>query len=146
MIAFEQQAAVLWMGDSRLYRLRKQQFEQLTVDHSRVQDLVNIGAIESAEAEDHPMANIITRAVGAKEQMQIESTFFDIQPDDSFLLCSDGLYREVTEIDLGVQLRHKNCQESCAEMIEMALQNECRDNVTALVINAIACDETVLSV
>ena len=143
-IVHEQRGAVLWMGDSRLYRLRNGELKQLTRDHSRVQELVDLGVIEEKDAEAHPMANVITRAIGASEPVNIEIEHFDINSGDSFLLCSDGLYREIDDSEIHTSFARGDCNSICESLIDMLLKGECRDNATAIVIKAIACEETVL--
>ena len=143
-IAHEQRGVVLWMGDSRFYRLRNGELKQLTKDHSRVQELVDLGVIEEKDAEAHPMANVITRAIGASEPINIDSKFFDIIPGDSFLLCSDGLYRELSDSEIITSFTQKNCSNICESLIKILLNGECRDNATVVVIKAIASEEKVL--
>ncbi len=143
-IAYEDQGSAIWMGDSRLYRLRDNVLEQLTEDHSRVQELINTGAIEPSSAESHPLANIITRAIGASENLKADRIDFEIQANDTFLLCSDGLYREIQSAEMATLMNLNNCQEICSALINFALQGDCKDNATALIIKAIPCDETVI--
>ncbi|MEO0762908.1 MAG: PP2C family serine/threonine-protein phosphatase, partial [Pseudomonadota bacterium] len=85
--------ACLWVGDSRLYRLRDGQVAMLSHDHSLVAELVEAGHITWAEAERHPKANAITRAVGVGEAPEIDKRRGNALPGDRFLLCSDGLSR-----------------------------------------------------
>ena len=143
-IAHGNQGAVLWMGDSRLYRMREGELKQLTKDHSRVQELIDQRVIEEKDAEAHPMANVITRAIGASEPVNIEVEHFEIKSGDSYLLCSDGLYREIDDSEILTSLVQENCKSICESLIEMLLKGECRDNATAIVIKAITSEETVL--
>jgi serine/threonine protein phosphatase PrpC len=134
--------AVLWAGDSRLYRLHEQILELLTTDHSHVQELVDIGVLQAEEAENHPSSNIITRAIGALSDLVIEEKWFDIEEGDTFLLCSDGLYRELSETEIVSVLKKKH--NACNELVELALKNECRDNVTVIVVNTLVMEKTIL--
>ncbi|AKF06612.1 serine/threonine phosphatase PrpC, regulation of stationary phase [Sandaracinus amylolyticus] len=121
------------VGDSRVYQVRHGQVTRLTEDHTLVAWQVKQGIISAAEAERSPHKNVITRAVGSRDYVQVDTHVVDIQPGDSFLLCSDGLhgYLEDHEIpaivDLGpaVATRH---------FIELANKRGGRDNITALVI------------
>jgi serine/threonine protein phosphatase PrpC len=80
------------VGDSRLYRRRKENLQLLTVDHSQVMEMVKQGVLSIAEARRHEDKNVILRAVGTQPAVEIEmSGFFEVKPDDEFLLCSDGL-------------------------------------------------------
>jgi serine/threonine-protein phosphatase Stp1 len=80
-----------WAGDSRLYLLRAESFERLTRDHSEVQVLLDYGLISADEARWHPRGNIVTRAVGAEDVLQLQELKGEVQPGDAFLLCTDGL-------------------------------------------------------
>ncbi len=84
---------LLWAGDSRAYRARDGGIEQLSRDHSLVQELVDSGALPRAMADRHPQAHVITRALGAMPGAVIERRAIDVRPGDLFLLCSDGLTR-----------------------------------------------------
>ncbi|HHM05131.1 MAG TPA: serine/threonine-protein phosphatase [Gammaproteobacteria bacterium] len=127
--------AILWAGDSRLYRLRHGQLAQLSEDHSQVQDLVKQGMILEEDAAAHPAANVITRAVGAADRLCLDVDVFQVQPGDIFLLCSDGLYREVGETELPTLLAQPPAQ-AAAACVQAALARGGRDNITAVVVQA----------
>lgn len=124
--------AFLWAGDSRGYLLRDGVLYRLTADHSVVQELIASGAITPAEAEAHPQGNVITRALGAGgPDLLIDKTLGAAQPDDRFLLCSDGLYKalgpgEMAEIMVGDG-------DVAQRLVAAALARRARDNVTAVV-------------
>ena len=103
--------ALVWVGDSRIYRRRDHVVEQLTRDHSHVQDLVEQGVILESEAESHPMANVITRAVGISEPLELDTKLINVRADDQFLLCSDGLSRLVTNDELESMMANKDSEE-----------------------------------
>lgn len=124
----------LWAGDSRLYRVRNHQLTQLTRDHSHVQDLIEMGAIEPEEADHHPHSNVITRAVGVEEESFIDINVFNTQIGDTFLLCSDGLYNTVSQDDLVRMLSAQDPRESTEELIRASLANGAPDNVSVVVI------------
>lgn len=126
-------AGVLWAGDSRAYRLRDGRLEQLTRDHSRVQDLVDRGRLDPEQAESHPQANLITRAVGVSDTLELDFKLVDLADDDRFLLCSDGLSRYVGPERMAAALRRLYPRESCSELLEAALAAPARDNVTVVV-------------
>lgn len=94
-IACDRHGVVLWSGDSRFYRSRGGKLEQITRDHNPMSDLLDVGEITEAEAlkED---TNVITWAVGGHGSLCLDIVVFDIEPGDLFLLCSDGLYRELS--------------------------------------------------
>lgn len=124
--------AIVWAGDSRIYRRRDNQITQLTRDHSHVQDLVEQGVILESEAESHPMANVITRAVGISEPLELESRWIDVRPADQFLLCSDGLSRLVTNEELQSMMANKDSEEVTQSLLHTALVRGARDNVTLI--------------
>jgi len=124
--------AIVWAGDSRIYRRRDNQITQLTRDHSHVQDLVEQGVILESEAESHPMANVITRAVGISEPLELESQWIDVRADDQFLLCSDGLSRLVTNEELQSMMANKDSEEVTQSLLHTALVRGARDNVTLI--------------
>ncbi|MCP4491346.1 MAG: serine/threonine-protein phosphatase [Gammaproteobacteria bacterium] len=86
---------VFWAGDSRLYRYRSKQFERLTDDHSYVEELVRMGKIEPKDAESHPAANVVLKAVGIDDDLCMDFDYFEILDDDIFIICSDGLYKDL---------------------------------------------------
>ena len=101
MLARNDHFACLWAGDSRAYLLRDGRLQQITRDHSLVQELVDSGAIRAEEAEGHPRANVITRAVGAElDDFALDKVSGRLQPGDRFLLCSDGLCKTLPEGEL----------------------------------------------
>ncbi|MGH9335018.1 MAG: Stp1/IreP family PP2C-type Ser/Thr phosphatase [Vicinamibacteria bacterium] len=121
-------------GDSRAYRLRKDEFQQITVDDSWVQAAVDEGVLLPEEAESHPMKNIITKAIGAKENIDITVEEYSLENDDLFLLCSDGLHGMVPELRLCeiVKASNGSLEQLVRQLIETANQNGGKDNVTAL--------------
>jgi protein phosphatase len=134
LLAYDNHAVVVWAGDSRAYRYRHAELEQLTQDHSQVQELVTQGRITPEQAVHYPGSNIITRAVGVADELRLDSEMFEVQEGDLFLLCSDGLYNEVSEEEIREALAVGDCKYSCDLLIERALARGARDNVTVVVI------------
>lgn len=141
LLTFSRQAAFLWAGDSRAYRLRGDELRQLTRDHSEIEELIAAGQVTRETAEDHPSANVITRAVGA---LSAEETFeigiTDLRPGDRYLLCSDGLYRVVSDEEMRRHLAALPPEEVCHRLIELALARQCSDNVTVISVEFAAPD------
>ena len=136
LLVRENRFACSWAGDSRLYRLRQGIFEQITRDHSEVQNLIDYGIINKAESENHPSANIITRAVGAMEGWELDTVQGDILPGDKLLLCSDGLYRELTEREMAQSMQFGGQPEGIvANLLSLALTRPAKDNITAIAIS-----------
>lgn len=124
----------MWAGDSRLYRLRDNRLEQISEDHSQINEMIARGLLRREEARNHPASNVITRAVGAMETLYLDMTLFELRPGDIYLLCSDGLYGAVPQ-DMIVQRLQEPSVDQCAQhLIDDALHNGARDNVTVVAI------------
>ena len=131
------------IGDSRVYQYFKGALTQLTVDHSVVQHLLDTGAITAEEAEIHPHANVITRAVGFNEQPAPDYTQLAVVAGQRLLLCSDGLTKELTEV--GIQhflATAESAEEAAHQLVQRALDNAGRDNVTVIVIDVHAVGDS----
>jgi len=126
------EAAVVWAGDSRIYRLRNGVAEQITRDHSHVQELVDQHLIRPEEAESHPMANVITRAIGIEEPLETEALLVDVMEGDRFLLCSDGLTRLLSLEEIQNLMHTQEMDEATHTMIHTALIRGAPDNVTVV--------------
>jgi len=139
MLARNDFFACLWAGDSRAYLLRDGVLQQITRDHSLVQELVESGVIRPEEAEHHPRANVITRAVGAElDDFLLDKVSGRIQLGDRFLLCSDGLCKTVPEHELAALLGEKGGPPPPDTLIAAALALNASDNVTAVMVEAAA--------
>ena len=126
----------LWAGDSRLYRLREGKLEPISRDHSYVQELVDSHLLNEAEAKVHPMANIVTRAVGVQDDLELEETRFVVLPGDSFLLCSDGLNKTAEDHELCEVLGHEDPYQVVRSLVHLGLTRGAPDNITAVVVKA----------
>ena len=93
--------------------------------------------VDPAEAETHPSGNVITRAVGGSEELALDSVRVDIAGGDRFLLCSDGLYKELDEAEIGERLAQGTASEACTALVDTALARGSRDNVTVVVVQFI---------
>jgi protein phosphatase len=123
------------VGDSRAYRIAKDGIVRITKDHSLVQEMVDSGQLTPAQARRHPHRNIITRAVGSEAFVTCDVFELPIREGDSFLLCSDGLSNAVEEAELHrLVLASEDPENACRSLIHRALENNARDNVTAIVI------------
>ncbi len=133
---------VLNIGDSRVYLARDDRLVQVTTDHSVVQELISSGKISPEEADGHPYSNVITRAVGASELIPPDYVAVDLQGGDRLVICSDGLTKELTDYGILHFLR-ENADPGAAvdAMMEAALENGGRDNVTLIVVRVDAVDD-----
>ncbi|MSP00691.1 MAG: serine/threonine-protein phosphatase [Acetobacteraceae bacterium] len=126
--------ACLWAGDSRAYMLRDGEMRQITKDHSLVQELVDNGTIKAEDAENHPHANVITRAIGADIDLVLDKVSGRLQQGDKFLLCSDGLCKTVPFLQMAEILQANNGVPPPQTFIAAALALSVTDNVTAVTI------------
>ena len=124
----------LWAGDSRAYLYGDGILELVSQDHSHVQELVDQGLLLREDAHAHPEANIITRAVGASEPLFLDMEVMELQAGDRVLLCSDGLYRELSDEEIAAGMVAGNCADACRDLVELALQRGGRDNVSAVIV------------
>lgn len=132
MLARDDVGVVLWAGDSRLYRLRGGRLEQVTRDHNPVSDLLDSGAVSEQDvlAAD---TNIITRAVGGQANLSLDVAVFDVVDDDTLLLCSDGLYREIDEKALSQALNGESLEEVAGSLLTQCLAGAAKDNVSLVI-------------
>jgi serine/threonine protein phosphatase Stp1 len=131
--------ACLWAGDSRAYLLRDGILQQITRDHSLVQELVDAGEINEADAEGHPRANIITRAVGDQaESVELDKVIGSVADGDRFLLCSDGLSKVLDDNTILGLLAASPVEETAEKLVDATLDRNATDNVTAVVMQVVA--------
>jgi len=133
---YDNRLAVAHIGDSRMYRLRDDVFEAITRDHSLLQEQIDGGLISKEEARTSKNKNLVTRAVGVDEVVEVEVHIHEVQVGDVYVLCSDGLNDMVEDADIGDALRAlaSNLNLAAAQLIEMANDNGGRDNVSVIVI------------
>ena len=132
--------ACVWVGDSRIYRLRDGLIEQLTRDHSEVQELVDAGVLSAEDAKHHPRGNVVTRAVGAEEEVKPDIVADLLVPGDIFLLCSDGVSKVLDDDEIGALLRPGAPEDSIAGLIEAVLTRGAPDNTTAVVVECLGAE------
>jgi protein phosphatase len=126
----------LWAGDSRIYLYRAGRLRQLTRDHNHL-EAARLRHISSADDTlELPRSNLITRALGAQDTIRIDKVTVELLDGDTFLLCTDGLSNEVTELSIEQALLPGICSLACDALIAMALEREARDNITAVVVRA----------
>jgi len=137
----------LWVahtGDSRLYRLRGGQLEQLTRDHSFSQELLDAGMVTEEEARLLPAKNLVTRALGASAEVDPEVRDYPLQAGDLVMMCSDGLTEMISFAEIGAQLSSHNgdVQEVARRLVDMANEAGGRDNVSVVVVGVQEALET----
>jgi serine/threonine protein phosphatase PrpC len=133
LVVTQDRFGCFWAGDSRAYRIRDGEIAQLTRDHSLVQGLVDAGMLDPAEAEDHPNANVVTRAVGASETLEVDTSTGDARAGDIFLLASDGLTRVVTEDEIYSELSAP-IEAAADNLLQTVLSRGAPDNVSLILV------------
>lgn len=128
----------LWAGDSRLYLLRNNYLQQISRDHSHVQELIDQGSITEEDALNHPDGNVITRAVGTSHEFYVDVTAFNVQVGDTFLLCSDGLYNAVDEYDIEHHMKSHDTDDAVKQLIVKSLENGAPDNVSVVMVKSVS--------
>jgi len=137
LIAAERQVRILNVGDSRGYRMRKGELQQITEDHSLVEEQVRMGKMNPAEALRSPLRNVITRALGTQSQVTPDVFAMEAEPGDVYLLCSDGLTREISDRLIESLLRlDLPLDELCARLVSAANKAGGHDNITCLLVRA----------
>lgn len=130
--------SVAHVGDSRVYLIRGNQLSRITNDHSWVFEQVQAGMLSEAEAEKHPLRNVITRALGGALQVTPDAQEIEIQSGDVFLLCSDGLTGMVPEEEiLRIVSNHADLEDACQQLIDIANERGGLDNVTAVLVKTV---------
>ena len=137
--------SVLWMsdnfvyighvGDSRVYLLRDGEFKQMTLDHSLVEQLVREGVLTEEEAQNHPMRNIITRAIGTDESVEVDVVVEERRKGDLWLACSDGLHGLVDDRQMRDALRQYAPEKAADVLLKAALDAGGRDTVTLVIVH-----------
>ena len=126
------------VGDSRVYFIHHEEIHQITEDHTYVNDLVRMGAITKEEAEHHYKKNVITRAIGANAYNNPDCYNIFVEPDDKILLCSDGLYDELSDHEMMEILNEDHDMQACAErLVSCANENGGNDNISVICIDMV---------
>ena len=136
---YDNRMTVGHIGDSRLYRLRKDTFEQITRDHSLLQEQIDSGMISKEQARFSQNKNLVTRALGIDPSVEAEINDHPTRPGDVFLFCSDGLNDMVTDEDMGMTLQalSTNLKLAAQQLVRMANDNGGRDNVSVILVRIV---------
>ncbi len=118
------------VGDSRAYLVRKEAIEQITEDHSLVAEMISDGSITAEQAETHPYRNVILRSIGAHENVKVDLFFRRLEPNDIFILCSDGLTRHVNKDELADIIRRYPPAEAARQLVKLSNERGGYDNIT----------------
>jgi serine/threonine protein phosphatase PrpC len=143
LMAYQRELVVFWAGDSRAYMLRNGRLKPITRDHTQVEELVEQGFLLREDADNHPSSNVVTRAVGAMDYLFVEFGNQTIEEGDTYLLCSDGLTKEMQNGEIEQVLSQAgSAEEACRQLLDITLERGSRDNVTIIVIRALPLTET----
>ena len=127
------EAFIAHVGDSRVYLVRQGTIMQMTTDHTLVEEMVQKGIITAREARYHPRRNIITRALGTEDRVEVDTMQMNVRPGDAFFLCSDGLSNFVAEREiLACAVDGRDWQAKLEHLLSVALENGGSDNITAM--------------
>lgn len=132
----EGRAACVWAGDSRCYLWRAQRLYQLSRDHSLSRLLMDEQRMPVRQAQAHPDAKALTRAIGARQPLKLEVLELGVHPGDVFLLCSDGLYHGLSHDELGRALSAGAPQHAVDRLFATVLRGAARDDLTAVVVHS----------
>lgn len=133
---YDNKMMVAHIGDSRMYRMRGEEFGQVTKDHSLLQEQIDAGMLTKEQAKQSSNKNLVTRALGIDPAVETEIHEYDTQPGDVYLLCSDGLSDMVSDEDIGMALQAlgANLNLAAQQLVQMANDNGGRDNISVILI------------
>jgi serine/threonine protein phosphatase PrpC len=132
LYAKQQHCLVIWSGDSRIYLYRRGKLKLLTRDHNNEAQLLTEG-FSSEQIKDHPYAQILTHAIGGESEVYLDAQIQEIRNEDIFLLCSDGLNKEVTDDEIEKMLAQMPYQQAVDSLMDLSLQRGGRDNITIVI-------------
>jgi protein phosphatase len=136
LLASGRHCACLWAGDSRIYLYRAGRLRALTRDHSQAEEARSQRPPNCDDTLHRPPSNVITRALGAADTLELDRSTVEVIDGDIFLLCSDGLSNEVSAVAMEQALLPGNCRQASQALIDLALQRGGHDNITAVVVRA----------
>lgn len=144
LLAYGEHYACVWAGDSRLYLLRDNQISRISRDHSPVQEMIDNQVLSEEEARQCPQSNVVSRAIGAEDDVELDEVHERIYLGDIFLLCSDGLTKVIADQEITVHLQQSGPAAASRSLLELALQRGAHDNVTAVVVWPVPIDDQTL--
>jgi serine/threonine protein phosphatase PrpC len=138
LLVYEDHFACVWSGDSRIYRVRGGAIAQLSRDHTEVRDLMDRGLLTAEEARTWPRKNVITRAIGVREEPELELEHGTLEPGDLFVICSDGLTGHVEDAEILERAAAAGSQAVSDALVALTLERGASDNVTVVVVRYLA--------
>ena len=134
LLAMDGRFACLWSGDSRVYLVRNAAISQISRDHTEVQELLDSGVISAAEAQNWPRRNVITRAIGVNDDIDIAFQQGETLAGDVFILSTDGLTAHVSDAEIAAAVLSAAPQAACEKLLSMVLERGGTDNVTIVLV------------
>ncbi len=134
-------AYVAHIGDSRVYLIRENTIRQLTADHSTVGEMTRLGLLSAEEARQHPFRHVVNRTLGAEPLVRPDLQRVPVQPGDTVVLCSDGLWSELEDAEIAAAVARHDAHEACAALCALVLGREATDNLTVIVARVHEVDE-----
>jgi protein phosphatase len=134
LLAYDQHFACVWAGDSRVYMVRNGDIQQISRDHTEVQELIAEGVLNAAQAKSWPRRNVVTHAIGVDDDPELEMRNGVLEEDDAFIVCSDGLTAHIEDQEIRDCVVEGSSQAACDRLIEMTLERGAHDNVTVIVV------------
>jgi len=134
LLAMDGRFACLWSGDSRVYLVRDGAISQISRDHTEVQELLDSGVISAAEAQNWPRRNVITRAIGVNDDIDIDFQQGETLAGDIFILSTDGLTAHVSDAEIAAAALSAAPQAACEKLLSMVLERGGTDNVTIVLV------------
>jgi protein phosphatase len=144
LLAHEGYYACLWSGDSRIYLVRDGRIAQISRDHTEVAELVAEGVLSEEEALTWPRRNVITRAVGVHDELELDVAQGILQKGDAFVICSDGLTAHVKDVEILDHVVAGGAQSACDELVALTMERGAIDNVTVVVMRYVPRGSTVV--
>ena len=138
----DSQVVLLHVGDSRAYRIRGAAIEQLSVDHTVMQELLSAGTITQADVAEHPQRSMLTQALMGSQSLSIGLHLFDLKDSDRFILCSDGLSGVLTDSEIKTLVKSQSPMDAVAALVDATYINGAPDNVTIVVADIAANSPT----
>lgn len=135
LYANQQHCVILWSGDSRIYLFRRGELKQITRDHNN-ESMLLAEKVDPSEIQSHPYAQILTHAIGGEPDIYLDAQIQEIRDKDIFLLCSDGLNKEISDNEIEDILRQQPYHDALDHLINLALHRGARDNTTVILTQA----------
>jgi serine/threonine protein phosphatase PrpC len=134
LLVYDADYACIWAGDSRVYLVHAGEIRQLTRDHTEVAEMIADGVLSETQAKHWPHRNVVTRAIGVRDNPELEISSGTIDSGDTFVLCSDGLTAHVSDREICECVTRSDAHKACDQLIQLTLERGAVDNVTVVIV------------